>query len=648
MQGFLDAIDERVLVCDGATGTELYSRGVFLNRSFDELNLTQPDLVADVHRAYVRAGADVIETNTFGANRVKLSAFGLVDQVAAINREGARLARRVAHERAWVAGSIGPLGVRIEPFGRTSVADAEAAFAEQAAALVDGGVDLFILETFGSLAEILAAIRGVRTASSLPIVAQMTTAEPTTVADGTPFDRATAELVAAGADVVGLNCSVGPAAMLESIEHMAEVHAGRLSAQPNAGQPRDVDGRHLYLSSPEYMASYARRFVAAGVRLVGGCCGTTPEHTRQIAEAVHVTRGVPASPKVRRTTAPAGEGGQSVAARGTQPVARGLQTPGSAASSPDSHTPVDRQDKSDLGLALARRAFPVIVELAVPRGLNLEATIQQARRFSDLGAVAVSVPDYPRAGARATALALAALLERHGIETLWHRTCRGRTLAGVQADLLSAHVMGIRNVLATTGKPTPVMGQGPAPAAEVDAIGLVALAARLNQGLDLAGEPLGEPTRFHVAAAFNPLATDTDTEWRRLDRKIEAGAEFIVLPPVLDPQAVEPALARLRATGLPILAGLAALESARQAELISSEVIGARAPAGFVDDLGRAADQAAAAEAATAAIAAWLRSRVDGLVISWLYGSPTTAERWVAETVLPQPLAARGPAGSHS
>ena len=426
MQRFLDALDERVLVCDGATGTELYARGVFLNRSFDELNLTQPELVADVHRAYVRAGADIIETNTFGANRLKLSTFGLVDQVAAINREGARLACRVARDRAWVAGSVGPLGVRIEPWGRTSVAEAEAAFREQAEALAEGGVDLFILETFGALPEILAAVRGVRAASSLPIVAQMTTAEPTTVADGTPIERVAAELIEAGADVLGLNCSVGPAAMLETIEHMAHVFPGRLAAQPNAGRPRDVDGRNLYLSSPEYMASYARRFVAAGVPIVGGCCGTTPEHTRQMVQAVRS-----AAPAVRVSVAPSAD---RPAAAEPQPV-------------------VDRREKSDLGRTLANGTFAVVAEIATPRGLSLEGTVTQARRFCDLGAVCVNVPDYPRAGARATALALAALLERHGIEALLHYTCRDRTLVSMQSELVAAHVMGIRNLLATTGSP---------------------------------------------------------------------------------------------------------------------------------------------------------------------------------------------------
>ncbi|MFO7303161.1 MAG: bifunctional homocysteine S-methyltransferase/methylenetetrahydrofolate reductase [Acidobacteriota bacterium] len=609
MQRFLDALDERVLVCDGATGTELYVRGVFLNRSFDELNLTQPDLVGDVHRAYVRAGADVIETNTFGANRMKLTTFGLADQVAAINREGARLARRVARDRAWVAGSIGPLGVRIEPWGRTSVAEAEAAFREQAEALAEGGVDLFILETFGSLAEILAAVRGVRAAADLPIVAQMTATEPTAVADGTPIERVTAELAAAGADVIGLNCSVGPAAMLETIEHMTRVFPGRLAAQPNAGRPRDVDGRNLYLSSPEYMASYARRFVAAGVRLVGGCCGTTPEHTRQMAQAV-------------RESAPAVRVSVSTADRPTRPEPQPV---------------IDRRETSDLGRALANGAFAVVAEIPTPRGIDLEATVAQARRFCDLGAVAVNVPDYPRTGARATALALAAMLERHDIETLLHFTCRDRTLAAMQSELVSAHVMGVRNLLATTGSPART-GNYPASTStfEVDAIGLLNMASRLNQGLDVAGEPLGGATQFHLAATFNAFAADADAEWRRLDRKMAAGAEFIVTPPVLDPEAFEPALTRLRGLGLPILAGVAALESARHAELLSSEVVGVRASAAILDRLRRADDQAAAAADVTSEIVSWLRGRVDGLVITWLYGSAATAERWVAEAGTPQ------------
>jgi homocysteine S-methyltransferase len=289
MQGFLDALQSRVLVCDGAMGTSLYARGVFLTRCFDELNLTQPDLVAELHQAYVNAGADVIETNTFGANRFKLVPFGLADSVRRINMEGARIARHAAGESAYVAGSIGPLGIRIEPWGKTGIDEAEAAFREQAEALVEGGIDLFILETFRDLNEVLAAIRGARSVADLPIVAQMTTEEDGTTLDGTPSDEFAPALERAGAHVIGINCSVGPAAMLETVERMGQFTSLPLSAQPNAGRPRDVDGRNIYLCSPEYMASYAKRFIAAGARLVGGCCGTTPDHIRQIAVAVRAT-----------------------------------------------------------------------------------------------------------------------------------------------------------------------------------------------------------------------------------------------------------------------------------------------------------------------------------------------------------------------
>src|SRR5205809_2889826 len=286
MQTFSEAIEDRVLVCDGAMGTMLYAKGVFINKSFDALNIAQPDLVAEVHQEYVRAGADIVETNTFGANRIKLGSFGLADKLHAINQQGARIARHAADEKAYVAGSIGPLGVRIEPWGKTGVDEARDYFREQARALAAGGVDLFILETFRDLNEIGAAIDAVRSVSDRPIVAQMTTEEDGNTLDGTPPEQFAPELEKRGATIIGLNCAVGPAPMLDTIERMAEVTARTLSAQPNAGQPRDVEGRNIYLCSPEYMASYARRFIMHNVRVVGGCCGTTPEHLPQIKAAV--------------------------------------------------------------------------------------------------------------------------------------------------------------------------------------------------------------------------------------------------------------------------------------------------------------------------------------------------------------------------
>jgi homocysteine S-methyltransferase len=603
MEGFLEALGQRVVVCDGAMGTVLYGKGVFLNRCFDELNLTQPDLVAEVHGDYVRAGADVIETNTFGANRFKLATFGLADRAREINVQGARIARHAARERAWVAGSIGPLGVRIEPWGRTGTDEAEAAFGEQADALVEGGVDLFLLETFRDLNEMLAAIRAVRRRSGLPVVAQMTTEEDGGTLDGTPVEKFAPELVAAGADVVGVNCSVGPAAMLETVEALARVTAAPISAQPNAGRPRDVDGRNLYLCSPEYMATYARRFVAAGARLVGVCCGTTPEHIHRIAVAVRSTPLVTVRPAPRAAEAPAPP----------PPV-------------------VAIAEKSALARAFAAGRFPFVMEVAAPKGLGLDQVVRQAQRFRDLGAAAVNIPDYPRSGARASALALATLIERQGgVETLLHYSCRDHRLIGIQTDLVGAHSLGLRNVLLTTGQPAP---EGTYPDAtsvfDVDAIGLVNLVARLNRGQDVAGQAIDAPTRFHIGVAVNPFSPDLDGELRRLDHKVEAGAEFMLTPPIFDVAAFDEVLPRLRKAGIPILGSVAALDSLRQAEFFASEVTGARVPEAALERLRSAADQAGEAMQLSCELADALATRVDGLQVTAHHGSVRAAERVLA------------------
>ena len=600
MQDFLATLDARVLVCDGAMGTMLYAKGIFLNRCFDELNLTQPDLVAEVHRDYVRAGADVVETNTFGANRFKLANFGLADQTRELNTQGARIAKQAARDAAWVAGAIGPLGVRIEPWGRTSVGEAEDAFREQAAALVEGGVDLFMLETFRDVNELAAAVRAVRSVSALPIVAQMTTDADGSSLDGTPPSTFAPALERAGADVIGVNCSVGPAAMLETVEAIARVSGARLSAQPNAGRPRDVEGRNLYLCSPEYMATYARRFIAAGARLVGGCCGTTPDHIRQIAQAV-------------RTMTPA----LSRPAPGTLPGA-----------STDSADPVERREKSGLARMLADKRFAIVMEVSAPRGLDLRAVVAQAKRFRDLGAVAVNVPDYPKSGARVSAIALAVLLEQQGVETFLHYSCRNRHLLGMQSDLVGAHAMGIRNVLLTTGNPAPEANIADATSVfDVDAIGLANMVSRLNHGLDIGGQSIGAPTRFHLGVAVNPFAPDLDAEWHRLMHKVEAGAECIVTPPIFDVEAFGAVLDRLTSTGLPVVAGLAPIDGLRHAEFLASEVAGVKIPESTFERLRSAADESAEALALTLETAHWLRSRVSGLQMTSWHGAPGMAER---------------------
>src|SRR5262247_116343 len=608
MQRFLEALDERVLVCDGAMWTMLYAKGVFINKSFDALNLTQPDLVAEVHQEYVRAGADIIETNTFGANRIKLGSFGLADKLHAINEQAARIARHAAREQAYVAGSIGPLGIRIEPWGKTGVDDAREYFREQAQALLDGGVDLFVLETFRDLNEIGAAIDAVRALSDLPIVAQMTTEEDGNTLDGTPPERFAPELEQRGATVIGVNCAVGPAPMLETIERMEAVTRVRLSAQPNAGKPRDVEGRNIYLCSPEYMASYARRFILHNVRVVGGCCGTTPEHIRQMKAAV---RGL--APAVVRAAAPAA----------STPRRTRIE---SAISGP----PVAREQKSRLARALSEKHFVLAVELPPPRGFQTDAAVERARRLKARGVDVISIPDGQRAGARLSALSLAVLVEQQaGIETVLHYACRDRNLLGIQSDLLGAHAMGVRNLMLITGDPGRVGDYPDATAVfDVDSIGLTNVVTRFNHGSDMGGQPIGAPTGFHIGVSVNPAASNLDEELRRFDYKVEAGAEFVLTRPIFDLAGFERVLKRIERARLPIVAGVVPFESLRHAEFMANEVPGVRVPEALLDRMRRAesADGAAAEGLQIAReLAGALRKAVNGIQVSTASGNVDAA-----------------------
>ncbi len=564
MTPFLDALDARVLICDGAMGTMLYGKGIFLNRSFDELNLTQPDLVAEIHQAYVRAGADVLETNTFGANRLKLAPFGLSERLREINAAGVRIARQAARGQAYVAGAIGPLGVRVEPWGKTGLDEAEAAFREQAEALAEAGVDLFMLETFGDVSELGAAVRGVRAVSDKPVVAQLTTGEDGVTADGAPPEQFTAELVALGADVIGLNCSVGPAAMLETIERIAERTTARLAVQPNAGRPRDVEGRNIYLSSPEYMASYARRIVTAGVRLVGGCCGTTPDHTRQM-----------------RVAATAAAAGRAAAARATV----------SAPAPAPAVEPVPRAEKSRLAGALARGQFVLAVELDPPRGHASHEFVELGRQLRIRGVDALLVTDRPASRARMSPLAAALLLERQaGVETVLQFRCRERRLAGMQAELLGAHALGLRNVLVVTGEPARRADYTDATVlVEADSIGVTNAVSRLNHGTDLGGQAIGEPTAFHTGVRVSPSSLDLDEEVRRYRYKAEAGAEFAMTEPVFDVADVAHFRSRTREIDLPLVVTIRTLGSLREAERLANEIPGQRVPQALVERMRQAA-----------------------------------------------------------
>jgi homocysteine S-methyltransferase len=593
---FLDALDARVLICDGAMGTMLYGKGVFLNRSFDELNVTQPDLVAEIHQAYVRAGADVLETNTFGANRLKLAPFGLGDRLREINAAGVRIARQAARGEAYVAGAIGPLGIRVEPWGKTGLDEAEAAFREQAEALAEAGVDLFMLETFGDVAELGAAVRGVRAVSDKPVVAQLTTGDDGATGDGTPPEQFTAELEALGADVIGLNCSVGPAAMLETIERIAERTTARLSVQPNAGRPRDVEGRNIYLSSPEYMASYARRFVTAGVRLVGGCCGTTPDHTRQMRVAA---------------TAPAA-GGRGAAPRASVPVTALAPAPIVA--------PVARADKSRLASTLARGQFVLGVELDPPRGHATQEFVELGRQLRIRGVDALLVTDRPASRARMAPLAAALLLERQaGIETVLQFRCRERRLAAMQAELLGAHALGLRNILVVTGEPVRRADYTDATAlVEADSIGVTNAVSRLNHGTDLGGQPIGEPTAFHTGVRVSPSSLDLDEEIRRYRYKAEAGAEYAMTEPVFDAADVTHFRGRAR-VDLPLVVTIRILGSLREAEWLANEVPGQRVPQRLVERMRQAASvgaEAAEGVAIAQELAEAVRPLAQGIVVS--------------------------------
>jgi methionine synthase / methylenetetrahydrofolate reductase (NADH) len=595
MRPFLSALDDHVLVCDGAMGTLLYAQGVFINRCFDALNLTDPSRVSAVHEDYVRAGADVIETNTFGANRLKLRSFGLADQMREINRAGAQLARKAAGKNVYVAGAIGPLGLRIEPWGQTAADEAAAYFREQAQALVEGGVDLLILETFRDVNEIVAAIAAVKSICDLPIVAQMTIEEEGNSLDGTPPEQFVPALQAAGADVIGLNCSIGPAHMLEALERMAGLTSARLSAQPNAGRPRDIEGRTLYLTSPEYMASYARRFTSARVRLVGGCCGTTPEHIAQIKAAITSGTAV-RTPVVTRMPAQAAP----------------------------AVTEIPRAEKSYLANALARHRWVTLVELVPPRGHLSEEAIEQARALRVKGVDAVLIPD-GQTGPRLSALSLAVLIQqRTGIETVLQCSARDRSLLDLQSDLLGAHAMGVRNVVLITGD-VPLVGDYPDATAvvDVDSIGLLNAVSRFNHGTDVGGQSIGQPTAFNIGVTLSPGAEDLDRELRRFEYKLEAGADFIVTRPVFDPRAFDRVAKWLDDAKLPVLLGLRPLDSVVDAEWMANEMPGSQVPEDVMDRMRRATTpEAASAEGRVIAreLYAALKGRVQGVLVMALPG----------------------------
>ena len=559
------------VLCDGAMGTLLYAKGVFINRCYDELNVSQPELIRGIHHDYLQAGAEIIETNTFGANAFRLGRHGFASRVHEINLAGARVAREEAKSfDAWVAGSVGPLGVRIEPLGKTSFDEARTAFREQIAALVEGGVDLLMLETFGYVEELHQAILAAReVAPALPLVAQVTIDEDGNCLDGSTPDVFTPRLDALAPDVIGCNCSVGPVAMLEGIERMRALTSRPLSAQPNAGIPRSVEGRNIYLCSPEYMASYARKFAAAGVRLVGGCCGSTPDHIRAMKSALRV--------------------GEARAKTVSVPAA------GGAKPAPAPAVPVEK--RSRLGAKLAAGQFVSMVEIVPPKGTDIRKEVEGARFVKSVGVDAINIPDSPRASARMSNQALSLLIQQQvGIETILHYTCRDRNVLGIQSDLLGAAAMGISNLICITGDP-PKMGNYPDATAvfDVDAIGLVNIVHNLNRGLDLGGNPIGTGTAFVIGVGANPGLSDMDEEIRRFEFKVEAGAEYVVTQPVFDLGLLEGFLRRIEHCRIPVVAGIWPLVSVRNAEFMKNE-LRVSVPDSILERMARAQTPEAARE----------------------------------------------------
>lgn len=548
----LDKIKSGIVLFDGGMGTEFYYRGIYINKCFDELNLSNPDLVSQVHSDYKKSGVDIIETNTFGSNRNKLSSYQLQDKVYDINFSGAKIAREVAGDDILVAGAIGPLGLQIEPLGPISRAEAQDYFIEQIKPLLDGGVDLIILETFIYADELNQAVKAVRRLTDIPIIAQMTINDDTFSLTGANPVEMVQEIEKTGADVLGVNCTVGPQVMLNWLEKVRNKTSLPISVMPNAGKPKSLDGRNIYLASPEYLGEYSKHYIQAGANVIGGCCGTGPEHIKRMRNTINALKPQIISTKFKHDEISVKEKVELII----------------------------REKKSRLSRRLNDNRFVTFVELLSPRGVSAEIEIEKARDLYYYGIDVINIPDGPRASARMSALSMAVQIQKEaGIETVLHYACRDRNVIGMQSDLLGAYALGIRNILAVTGDP-PKLGNYPDATAvfDVDSIGLVNILSRLNHALDIAGNSLGKPTGFFTGVGANPGAIKLDEELKRLDWKIEAGAEYIVTQPVFDLKVFEEFMKRVEHYKIPVIAGIWPLTSLRNAEFMNNEVPGCDVP----------------------------------------------------------------------
>jgi homocysteine S-methyltransferase len=586
------------LLADGAMGTLLYSRGVPQRANLDELVATRPDLIAAVHREYLEAGAELIETATFGANRIRLAGHGMSDRAAAFSRRGAQLAREardVSGREALVAGSVGPLGAPTRELLHLPDSEVRAVVREQLDGLLEGGVDLFIFETFTLLSHLLLAVDEARRMADLPIVAQLTFGEELQLPDGTPPGGVASALLAAGADVVGVNCGGGPEACTEALEAMAG-GAGRPatslhSIMPNAGLPQRIEGQFVYAASPEYLGGIVPRLLAAGAAIVGGCCGTTPDHIAAMRKALDAL-----------AASAAGTGAASPPPTPPAPPATIIR-PGAIAAEPRpaAGSIAERPLPTALARSLADGRHVISVEIDPPRSVRIERTIEAARLLKEAGVDLVNVSDSAMARVRMGALAVAFGVQHDlDLECLVHFTTRDRNLMALESELLGAHALGVRDILALTGDP-PRVGDYPSGTGvwDVDSIGLVEILARLNRGEDAAGSPIGQPAGFTIACALDPTAADTATEWDRLERKLAAGAHLVMTQPLYDLAQVEAMLGEARRRfgpagfTVPVLLGVLPLQSSRHAEFLHNEVPGITIPDAVRAALRAAGDRGA-------------------------------------------------------
>ncbi len=554
---FEERLKKGPVLFDGGLGTEIYNKGVFINQCYEELNLSNPNLIKQIHQEYKKAGADVLSTNTFGAGYFKLEKYNLHHQIVEINKSAVRLAKEVAGDDIYVAGSIGPIQVQIEPLGKMSREEAKDYFKMQLLPLIEEGVDLIIFETFLYYEILKIAVEAAKELCDLPIIAQLTIDDDGSTLTGAPIDVTISELEELGVLAFGVNCTVGPQSMLAWLEEARKFTDKYISIAPNAGKPKNIEGRNIYLTSPEYMGEYAKHFVQFGANIIGGCCGTTPKHIERMRSMIDAIK-----PEVKRKKYKIQDDN----------FKKSLDL-------------VPLENKSKIGYKLANKKFITFVELLAPRGVIADSELEKSKEMYYYGIDAINIPDGPRASARMSAGALALQIQNKiGIDTILHFVCRDRNVIGMQSDLMGYYALGLKNILAITGDP-PKLGNYPDATAvfDVDAIGLVNVINRLNHGQDIAGNPIGNSTAYTIGVGADPGAIDLENEIKRLEWKINAGAEYIVTQPIFDLSVFNTFMDRISYLNTPVIAGLWPLVSIRNAEFMNNEVPGVNVPANIVE-----------------------------------------------------------------